>query len=194
MNVIIWAVVAGMAVSSIGLVLSRDWRKHLIFLTVQYLGMFVLLREHWPLTMSAAKLITGWMAVAVIGMTQSRLRAPDAPDVSWPQGRTFRLLTSALVVLVVFALAPRLSTFLPGITTPEVIGGLLLVGMGLLHLGITVQPLRVIIGILTVLCGFETVYASVENSIVVAGMLSAITLGLVLLGAYLLNAETGDRA
>ncbi|MEJ5225420.1 MAG: hypothetical protein WHV44_13265 [Anaerolineales bacterium] len=194
MDVLIWAAVAAMAVSSIGLVISRDWRKHLVFLAVQYLGMFVLLREHWPLTMSAAKLITGWMTVAVIGMTQSRLIMPEATDVSWPQGRIFRLLTSALVVLVVLTLAPRLSTFLPGITDPEVIGGLLLVGMGLLHLGITVQPARVIFGILTVLCGFEIVYASVENSIVVAAMLSAITLGLALLGAYLLTAETGDRA
>ncbi len=194
METITWLVVGALAVASVGLVVSRDWRKHLIFLAVQYLGMFILLREHWPLTMSAAKLVTGWMAVAVIGMTQTRLDDSGAEEAAWPQGRTFRLITAALVIFVVLALGPRLAAILPGITQPEVIGGLLLVGLGLLHLGITIRPLRVIIGLLTVLCGFETVYASVENSIVVAGLLSAINLGLVLLGAYMLDSETGARA
>lgn len=194
MEAVIWFVVGALAVSSVGLVVSRDWRKHLIFLAVQYLGMFILLREHWPLTMSAAKLVTGWMSVAVIGMTQTRLDDSRAQDTAWPQGSIFRLITAALIILVALTLAPRLAAVLPGITQPEVIGGLLLVGLGLLHLGITIRPLRVIIGLLTVLCGFEIVYASVENSIVVAGLLSAINLGLVLLGAYMLHSETGGKA
>ncbi len=189
-----WLVVVLLVVVSTGLVVSRDWRKHLVFLALQYVGMFILLRAHWPLTMSAAKLITGWMAVAVIGMTQARLNTPAAMEASWPQGRAFRLLTSLLVILLVLTIAPRLSDFLPGITAPDVIGGLLLVGLGLLHLGITVQPSRVVTGILTVYCGFEIVYASVENSIVVAGLLSVITLGLALLGAYFLIGQTGDAA
>ena len=59
----------------------------------------------------------------------------------------------------------------------------------MLELGITVQPLRVTIGLLTVLCGFEILYASIENSILVAALLSVINLGLALVGAYLINAD-----
>jgi hypothetical protein len=47
----------------------------------------------------------------------------------------------------------------------------------------------VTIGLLTVLCGFEILYASIENSILVAALLSVINLGLALVGAYLINAD-----
>jgi len=184
---------ASMLVTSIGLVISRDWRKHVAFMALQYIAMFLLLRDHWPFTMAAAKLITGWMAIAAIGMSQVRLDEAMRIDTSWPEGRTFRYLTSALVVLAVFAVTPQLSTFLPGISQSEVFGGGLLIGMGLLQLGITIQPLRVILGLLTVLCGFEIMYATVENSIVVAALLSAVNLGLALLGAYLLNLNAEER-
>jgi len=59
----------------------------------------------------------------------------------------------------------------------------------MLELGITVQPLRVTIGLLTVFCGFEILYASIENSILVAALLSVINLGLALVGAYLITAD-----
>ncbi len=68
-------------------------------------------------------------------------------------------------------------------------GSLLLIGMGLLHLGITSHILRVIIGLMTVLAGFEILYSAVEGSILVAALLAAINLGLALVGAFLLTAE-----
>jgi len=55
-----------------------------------------------------------------------------------------------------------------------------------LHLGMTLQPLRVILGLLTTLLGFEVLYSVVENSILVAGLLVVVTLGLALTGCYLL--------
>jgi hypothetical membrane protein len=64
---------------------------------------------------------------------------------------------------------------------------MLLVGMGLIHLGMTTRPLRVLLGLLTTLSGFELVYAAVENSVLVAGLLAVVTLGLALVGAYLLD-------
>jgi hypothetical protein len=60
-------------------------------------------------------------------------------------------------------------------------------GVGLLHLGMTTRPFRVIIGLLTVLAGFEILYAAVESSVLVAGLLAAINLGLALLGSYFLS-------
>ena len=66
---------------------------------------------------------------------------------------------------------------------------LLLIGMGLLHLGITARILRVAIGLMTVLSGFEIIYATVEGSILVAALLAVINLGLALVGSYLLIAS-----
>jgi hypothetical protein len=42
------------------------------------------------------------------------------------------------------------------------------------------------LGLLTVLSGFELVYAALETSILIAGLQAVITLGLALVGAYLL--------
>jgi hypothetical protein len=56
------------------------------------------------------------------------------------------------------------------------------------HLGLTSEPLNVIIGLLTMLTGFEILYAAVESSILVAGLLAGTTLGLGIVGSYLLIA------
>jgi hypothetical protein len=50
----------------------------------------------------------------------------------------------------------------------------------------TLQPMRVIIGLLTTLLGFELFYSIVESSILVSGLVVAVTLGLALEGCYLL--------
>jgi hypothetical protein len=65
---------------------------------------------------------------------------------------------------------------------------MLLIGMGLLKLGFTVQPLQATLGILTALSGFEILYATIERSALLAGLLAGITLGLALAGAYLMMA------
>jgi len=185
----LWIAVFIVLGASTSLLLIRDWRISLAILAFQYLGMFLLVNSHWPLGMSTAKLITGWMAAAILGMTQSGLPNFPKQENSWPEGRAFRLFISALVLIAVASFAPSLLTWLPGISLPVAYGGLILIGMGLLELGITVQPLRVTIGLLTVLCGFEILYASIENSILVAALLSVINLGLGLVGAYLINAD-----
>jgi hypothetical protein len=67
---------------------------------------------------------------------------------------------------------------------------MILIALGLLHLGLTSQPFRVVLGLLTVLSGFEILYAAVESSILITGLLAAVTLGLAMLGAYLITAPT----
>jgi hypothetical protein len=186
---ILWFAVLIVLMTSITLLLVRDWRISLAILAFQFLGMFLLVNSLWPLGMSTAKLLTGWMTAAILGMTQSSFVFFPQQEGSWPEGRTFRLFIAALVIIAVISLAPSVLTWLPGISLPVAYGGLILIGMGMLHLGITIQPLRVTISLLTVLCGFEILYASIENSILVAALLSVINLGLALVGAYLLIAS-----
>jgi hypothetical protein len=186
---ILWFAVLIVVMTSITLILVRDWRVSLAILAFQFLSMFLLVNSLWPLGMSTAKLLTGWMTAAILGMTQSSFVFFPQQEGSWPEGRTFRLFIAALVIIAVISLVPSVLTWLPGISLPVAYGGLILIGMGMLHLGITLQPLRVTISLLTVLCGFETLYASIENSILVAALLSVINLGLALVGAYLLIAS-----
>jgi hypothetical protein len=191
---VLWLAAILLAVTSIGLLLSRDWRWSLGLLAVQYFAAFWLVLAHWPLTMSAAKLVTGWMAAAALGMTQLGLKEDDATaETSWPQGRLFRAFAAGLVLITVTSAAQSVNVWLPDASLALVWGGLVLIGMGLLHLGINVQPLHIILGLLTTLTGFEILYVSIENSILVAGLLAIVTLGLSLTGSYLLSTDVLDE-
>jgi hypothetical protein len=166
--------------------ISRDWRWSLGLLAAQYVAAFWLVALHWPLGMAAVKLVTGWMATVALGMTRLSLSQGDTDESFWPQGRAFRLFGAGIMAVIAVAAGPRVEALNPGIGLPVVVGSLLLVGIGLLHLGITSQTLRVVVGLLTVLCGFEILYAAVESSILVAALLALANLGLALTGSYLL--------
>jgi hypothetical protein len=183
-----WVALLLVLVATTALLLSRDWRWSIGLLAVQYLGAFWLLQSPWPISMAAAKLVTGWMACAVLGITLSvtAISSEEENQSSWPQNRLFRLFTAVLIFVVTFALALRAVTWL-GLSLPVAWGGLVLLGLGIVSLGVTVQPFRVVLGLLTALTGFEVLYAAVESSTLVAAFLSVITLGLSLAGAYFLN-------
>jgi hypothetical protein len=70
---------------------------------------------------------------------------------------------------------------------------MMLMGMGLLLLSTTIDPLRVIIGLLTILAGFEIIYAAAVSSVLVTGLLALVTLGLALAGAYWLNLASPEE-
>ena len=112
----------------------------------------------------------------------------------WSQGSLFRLFFSGVVVLIVIALAPRVENIVPGIGVPVILGSLILLGLGMLHLGMTARPFRVILGLLTALSGFEALYAALESSVLVTAMLSVVNLGLALVGAYLITASKAEES
>ena len=190
-----WIAVGLMVVTSAGLLFVRDWRWNIVLLSVQYLGMFVLMLQHWPVGMASVKVVAGWMSAAILGMTRSGLPDQTADDENmWPRGRLFHLFAAATVVLIVAVVTPGVDTIMADAGFPVTNGGLLLIGMGLLHLGITARILRVAIGLMTVLSGFEIIYATVEGSILVAALLAVINLGLAMVGSYLLIASNTQKA
>ena len=190
MTVAAWIVVVFILTTSTGLLISRDWRVELGLLGLQYVGTFWLTNQHWPISMAAIKLVTGWMAIATLGITRLNLKeTDDDTEQFWPQGRLFRIFAAGIVTVIVTTAAPRVEEIIPGIGLSVIFGSLILIGLGMLHLGMTAQPLRVIFGLLTVLSGFEALYAALESSILVAAMLSVVNLGLALVGAYLLIAR-----
>jgi len=171
--------------SSMLLLIGQNYRISMVLLAAQYLAVFLLIFQVWPLGLAAVKMISGWMGVAILFATLvQRTGSPDPePGIS---SRLFRLLLGVLVWVLFFTIAPSFARWLP---VPSVFlwsGGILL-GVGLLQLGTSQSPLRVIIGLLTVISGFEILYAAVENSTLVTILLAVVTLGLAIVGAYILN-------
>lgn len=186
-SILSWAIILLIAITSIGILLARDWRWLIIFLSAQYIGVFVLSLQHLPLSMATVKVIAGWMSAAILGMTRSNLE--DEKDTSiLPHGRFFRLIAAGMVGLIAITGAPIVDGMMADAGVTVSTGSLLLIGMGLLHLGVTDQIMRVTVGLMTILAGFEIIYAAVENSIVVAASLAVINLGLALVGSYLIIA------
>jgi len=187
---IAWITVLLLLITSTGLLLVRDWRWSMILLATQYLGMFILTLQHWPLGMASVKLVAGWMSAAILGMTRSSFPSQEIDEQGiWPRGRLFRLFAAGIVLLVVSVVSPTVDTIMADAGYAVTGGSLILIGMGLLHLGITSYILRVVIGLMTVLSGFEILYSAVEGSILVAALLATINLGLAMVGAYLLIAQ-----
>lgn len=180
-----------LVITTLFLLLSQNWQLNILALALQFLAVFALTTLVWPFGLAAVKLVAGWMAGAVLGASQ-----PDPALVEDPQavgGATFifRLLVAVLVWVLVLTSTPVITEIVP-LPFPLITGAMLLIGMGLIHLGMTTRPLRVLLGLLTTLSGFELLYAAVENSVLVAGLLAVVTLGLALVGAYLLDALPGE--
>ena len=178
--------VAILLITSLTLLLSRDWRLGIGALGVQYLGVFLLVSVTWPVNLAVIKLVAGWMAGAVMGLTYVSSGLGRNETKIWPTERLFRLLAAALVILVVLSLTPQTVDWVPNIGPFQVAGGLLLIGMGIMHHALTEHSLQALLGLMTALSGFEILYAAVESSALVAGLLAVVNLGIGLTGAYLL--------
>ena len=190
MNLAQYAIVAVpiLMVCSLVLLIGFGWRGTQIALSIQYLAVFWLVTLSWPIGMAAVKLIVGLMASAVLATTQGSANPGETAAVPL-SGRVFRTLTAVLVWIVIFSVSPVIMS-MTNVNQATSLGCLVLMSMGLLQMGMNQQPARVVIGLLTFLAGFEILYASLEVSVLVAGLLAAINLALALVGAYLTAAPT----
>lgn len=172
------------ALCSVVLLVSQNWRYSILALAIQYVGVFWLVGTIWPFGLAAVKLVAGWMAGAALSASQpdEGLREQFQAGAS---GSVFRILAAGMVIALIVSVAAPVQQFFP-VDVHILLGGMILVGVGLVHLGMTTRPMRVILGLLTVLSGFEILYASVEISVLIAGLQAIINLGLALVGAYLL--------
>lgn len=174
-------------VTSTFLLLARDWHLLITALALQYVGVFLLVVLSWSVEMAVVKVLTGWMAGAVLGVGVAIFPGSWSVEEGFsPSGWLFRLLAVGLVAMVIFSSAPQIADWLPNVGLEVILGSLILVGNGLLNLGLTSHPFRVTVGLLTLLSGFEILYAALEASALVAGLLAGVNLGLALAGAFLI--------
>ncbi|UCH59217.1 MAG: hypothetical protein JSV61_13485 [Anaerolineales bacterium] len=192
-------------IAAVTLLISRDWRFSIAALVIQYVGAYILVKISWPVQMALVKLIAGWFSTIVLAMAlfgvfgfkidgeeqaMRQGRSSILPPSTNVSGLLFHILATVVIALAILSVIPDLLNQLDGVTFEQVMGALVLIGLGLLHLGFTAHPIRVIFGLLTVLAGFEIIYAAVELSTLVAGLLAGVNLGLAMLGAYLIYAPS----
>ena len=109
----------------------------------------------------------------------------ETQQVGMPSGTWFRLVAILLVASASISLAwaamGTSDTAAPGVP----IGAGLLMGLGLLQVGLSEEPLRVGSGLICVIGGFEIGYATVETAIALHGLIIGIPLLVALVVAYL---------
>ena len=155
--------------------------------------------------MSVTKVVTGWisalvLATAITGLPQEHheireesrwaFLSSSSSSITPISASLFRLIAAGVVGLAIISIVTEAANWVPGIEVEQILGALILIGLGLLHLGLTSHPFRVVLGLLTVLSGFEILYAAVEISALVAGLQSGVNLGLALVGAYFIVTPT----
>ena len=186
--------VAMAILTSVLLLVSCDWRVSISALGAQYVAVFILIMISWPFEYAVIKLIAGWIAAAVLGAgLAEQVDAWEDELGPYLSGILFRIFLAGLVLFFAFSAAPGVSRWALRAANFQIRAGLILMGMGLLHLGLTAQPIRSILGLLTVLAGFEIIYATIETSLLVNAILAAITLSLAFTGAYLRVAPLMER-
>lgn len=169
-------------VTSMVILIFRDWRINAGALALQYVAVFLLVSLSWPMGFAVTKLIVGWMATAAIALTCMR-QLPSEPSTEPTASLFFRGLAGLLVILVIFVLAPRLQeTMFPQVNTYIIQGGTMLIGMALMQLGTNAEPYLTIFGLLSLLAGFEVIHAALELSTLLTGLIAIVNLGLSLIG------------
>lgn len=194
-------------ISSLLLLITVNWRGSIFLFGLTTFGVFLLLTNHWSPAMAVSQLVAGWMSGAVLALAMNSLPGaaqaeeeegspnpapgfhPESHSALKP-GRLFFLLAAIFIGSVLFSQLGEIPRWFPDLGPAPAWSGLVLIGFGLLKLGYTARVLPAFLGLLTSLSGFEILYASVQSSLLVAGLLAVIHLGLALAGAYLLVSPT----
>ena len=182
-------------ITSMTILIFRDWRINTAALSLQYLAAFYLVSLSWPIGLAVVKLIVGWMAAAAIALTCLR-QMPPTDDNESSTALLFRGVAGLLVILVIFVLAPGLGINLfPNVNVQIIQSGLMLMGMALMQLGTHAIPYLTIVSLLSFLSGFEVIHSALEQSTLLTGLLVIINLGLALVGVYFItqSAEQVDQ-
>ncbi|MHC1739995.1 MAG: hypothetical protein AB9897_02670 [Anaerolineaceae bacterium] len=161
-----------------------DWRRGIISLAVLYLGIFILLVQVLPLTLASVKLITGWMAALLLGLNLPK------EELNFEEGalskRIFKIFGLLFVWVIAFLASKTISSAFV-IRQENVFAAVAIFGSGLLQLGMKSKAHFVILGILTVFAGFELLYSNLETSVLINGLLAAITLLIALIGSFFVD-------
>lgn len=176
-------------ITSLVLLLRPGWRIEAGVMAIQYTGVFFLIGLSWSLNLALSVLVAGWIATLILVFAQLEslpsLQMGESKKVESISVYFFRFLAAIILILVVVSLSTVVKGWVPGVAPQQIMGALVLAGMGLLIIGMSRRPEATIIGLLSFISGFQILYAALESSALLAALLAAIQLSLAIAGAYL---------
>jgi hypothetical protein len=175
-----------LAVACLFIILTEDWKRILIGYAVIYLSAFAIIVQFWSFSFSLVKLLTGLMALVVLGISINKHY--ELPQQKAKSELIFGLIALCLIFLIMIFMVYRISNYL-SISLEIVLASLLIIGFGVYQLGITHEVHRVVLAILIIFFGFDLIFSSNESSLLINGLLALISLLVALIGGYLIVNE-----
>lgn len=169
--------------SSLCILMLQNFRLALAALAAQYLLIFLLITSVLPSSLALVKLLVGWMITALL-VSEIRLIEKDWENRIALSGNLLRGGVLILLWIVVYLGLPLIQLWIP-VNQTVLLGGMILLSGGLIQVGLSSQVLRVSLGLLTLFSGFEIIYAALEPSVLVSGLLVLVNIGIGLTGLFL---------
>lgn len=186
-----------------------DWRLSLLAMIIQYLAASLLFTDLLDPRLAIIKLFVGMFVCLILYMTARQVNYGQKPDDltaeefarlrkarkhfavgRWTLSRDFamRAIATTLTLLLIIIFTQLSTLRLPGV--PEDLSHintaiLILMGLGLVGLAASRDPLPAGMGLFTFLTGFELYYAALDQSISMLAALAALNLAVALAIAYL---------
>lgn len=156
-------------------------------LSIQYAMAAWLMTASLPLESAAAKLVAGLISSMIFywgAARSSREQALEGASAGFPRGRVFRVIAVLLVVTGVLGVS--FDTWIPVEALDPFVqqAAMLLLVLGILGIGLFINPLQVGISLVTIISGFEIVYSAVEPSLAIVALLALVHLGIALVISY----------
>lgn len=196
------------------ILIVRDWRLSVLFLTLQYLIVGFLFADVLLPHLAFMKVLVGLFVCLIFYITARQVnwgRLPEdvTPDEAiqlrkerfvrfgtlvLPTDTPFRVFLALMLCLVVWASSHRSDYLLPAVPEHFQIAVLALTSLGLVSLCLSSEPLMAGLGLLTFLTGFELFYSALEQSVAMLGLLGVVNLTVTLVIAYLTQARHAYQA
>ncbi len=187
----------------------RDWRLSLMALIVQYLVAGFLFADVLDPRLAFMKVLVGLFICLILYITARQVHWGKLPeDVTaeeavqlrqerlvrfgpyvLPTSTPFRIFLALMVILAMWALAQRPGFHLPAVPDHVNLAVYALVGLGLVGVSLTTEPLKAGMGLLTFFTGFELFYSALEQSLAMLALLAVANLTIALVIAYLVQAR-----
>jgi hypothetical protein len=187
----------------------RDWRLSVLALAVQYLVVGLLFSDVLDPQLAFMKVVVGLFICLILYFTARQVNWGQLPpDVTedeavqlreerllrfgpymLPTDTPFRIFFALMVIVAVWTLSQRPVFQLPVIPDHFNLAIFALVGLGLVNLSFTSEPLKAGMGLLTFLTGFELFYSGLEQSVLMLAFLAAANLMVALVVSYLTQAR-----
>ena len=189
-NISVIALIAIM-VSSLVVFILENFRHRLIAMIAIYLSEFILVALVWPIGLALIKFIIGTICIVVL----FTVNYPEKTSTNIYKNVSYQMLKAVVAILIwliVFYFSNRIFVLIP--TNQYLLkGSLTLIGLGIIQVGFISETKSVIIGLLMFFAGFEILHSAIEASVLLAGLLASVNLGLSVAGAYLLSNRTEER-